>query len=286
MATNITEWREEILPDVPKCPAFTIDTAVLRVLRDFCEHTKIWTERLIAIQVVAYTCNYPVSSSNGDIVGIDHVKIGTYKLDPITEDELDAKVHDWRNATASLPQRYFMDHDRSLRLVYTPNESSDVYSAFTDLTFSASGKTISSAAGGFTAAGLLAGQTIDISGSSLNNREVKAVSVTDKIITVEGGLADEGSGDASATLAVNGLHVWVAIQPTLTATTIEDFIYQDYLEVIADGARAKLFSMVNQPWANGEYANYFGQRYKAYRNKAANKKRTGLTKASTGGIGA
>lgn len=284
MAKNVTDWRARVLRNVP-APTFLIDEVVLDVLRDFCGRTKVWIEQLPAIQVVAYDHSYALTSSLGEIAEIDHVKIGTYDLLPIAESWLNSNVADWRNTTAALPQRYLMDYDRSLRLVYTPNESSDVYSSFTDLTFDASDGTITSAAGGFEDAGLTSGQTIDISGSTSNDREVKATAVTDTVITVEGGLTDEGTADASATLTVNGLHVWVVMKPLTTATTVDDFLWNDYVEEIADGVRARLFEMPGMKWANGEYAGYYKAKYDQAVNRAANRKLKGLTKANTGGLG-
>jgi len=283
MAKNITEWRPRVLRNV-NAPTFIIDEVVLDTLRDFCERAKVWTKRLTAIQIVAYTPSYAISSASGDIVEIDHARIGTWDIKPIAESWLNANVSDWQNATASRPERYLMGYDREIRLVYTPNESSDVYAAFTDLTFDASENTIESAGGGFTAAGLTSGQTIDISGTDDNDREVKATSVTDTVITVEGGLTDEGTADASATLAVNGLHVWAVLKPLITATTVEDFLYDDFLEDIANGARYRLFEMPGTKWANGEYAGYYKAKYEQAVNKAANRKLKGLTKANTGGI--
>lgn len=283
MAKNVTDWRARVLRNVP-APVFLIDEVVLDVLRDFCERSKVWIEQLTAIQVVAYTYSYSLTSSLGEIVEVDHARIGTYDLDPVAESWLNANVTNWWNATAALPQRYLMDYDRGIRLVYIPNESSDVYAAFTDLTFDASDKTITSAAGGFEDAGLTAGQVIDISGSASNDREVTATDVTDTVITVEGGLTDEGTADASATLAVNGLHVWTVMKPLTTATTVDDFFWNDYVEAIADGARARLFEMPGMKWANGEYAGYYKAKYDQAVNRAANRKLKGLTKANTGGI--
>lgn len=53
-----------------------------------------------------------------------------------------------------------------------------------------------------------------------------------------------------------------ALKPASTATTIDDWLFDQYREVIAAGAKYRLMSMLNQPWANAEramsYANEFG----------------------------
>jgi hypothetical protein len=282
MATNISSWRPRILRNVSKCPASIIDETVLDILRDFCEHTKIWTEKLPVIELVAYTSEYALTSANGDIVGITHAEIDNTPILPISERILDEKDSGWRDKTAVTPTHYLMDHDRTIRLVYMPNEDSTAHFTLSDLTFDATTNTIASTAGGFTTNGLTSGHTVTVSGTTSNDRNFKITSATDVLLTVEGGVTDEGTADASATFTVKGLSVWVALKPTLDATTIEDFIYEDYLEVIADGARGMLFGMAGQPWANGELATYYTKRYRAYRNRAANRKRLGLTKAASG----
>ena len=282
MATNISSWRSRILRNVSKCPVSIIDETVLDILRDFCEHTKIWTEQLTVIELVAYTSEYALTSANGDIVGITHAEIDNAAILPISERILDEKDSGWRDKTAVTPTHYLMDHDRTIRLVYMPNEDSTAHFTLSDLTFDATANTIASTAGGFTTNGLTSGHTVTVSGTTSNDRNFKITSATDVLLTVEGGVTDEGTADASATFTVKGLAVWVALKPTLDATTVEDFIYEDYLEVIADGARGMLFGMAGQPWANGELATYYTRRYQAYRNRAANRKRLGLTGATSG----
>lgn len=282
MATNISSWRSRILRNVSKCPVSIIDETVLDILRDFCEHTKIWTEQLPVIELVAYTSEYALTSANGDIVGITHAEIDNTPILPISERILDEKDSGWRDKTAVTPTHYLMDHDRTIRLVYMPNEDSTAHFTLSDLTFDATTNTIASTAGGFTTNGLTSGHTVTVSGTTSNDRNFKITSATDVLLTVEGGVTDEGTADASATFTVKGLSVWVALKPTLDATTIEDFIYEDYLEVIADGARGMLFGMAGQQWANGELATYYTKRYQAYRNRAANRKRLGLTGAASG----
>jgi hypothetical protein len=282
MATNISSWRPRVLRNVSKCPASIIDETVLDILRDFCEHTKIWTEQLPVIELVAYTSEYALTSANGDIVGITHAEIDNTPILPISERILDEKDSGWRDKTAVTPTHYLMDHDRTIRLVYMPNEDSTAHFTLSDLTFDATANTIASTAGGFTTNGLTSGHTVTVSGTTSNDRNFKIMAATDVLLTVEGGVTDEGTADASATFTVKGLAVWVALKPTLDATTVEDFIYEDYLEVIADGARGALFGMAGQPWANGELATYYTRRYQAYRNRAANRKRLGLTGATSG----
>ena len=47
-----------------------------------------------------------------------------------------------------------------------------------------------------------------------------------------------------------GLVIFAAIRPTILAATIADFLVTDYREVIAKGAKARLFAMTGKPWSN------------------------------------
>lgn len=56
--------------------------------------------------------------------------------------------------------------------------------------------------------------------------------------------------------------VEAALQPSYDATTIDDWVYQQYREGIAHGATARLMSMVKTPWfseAAGHHARLFQQ---------------------------
>lgn len=48
----------------------------------------------------------------------------------------------------------------------------------------------------------------------------------------------------------NGLIVEAALKPSRAVTTLEEFIFEEHLETIAQGAKAKLFEMEGMSWAN------------------------------------
>jgi hypothetical protein len=48
----------------------------------------------------------------------------------------------------------------------------------------------------------------------------------------------------------------VALAPSRTSSGIEKFIFENWLEVIAHGAKAKLFVMNNVPWRNPQLGTY------------------------------
>lgn len=291
MSSAISLWTNEVRKDVPGCPGFTIEDAVLRTLREFCAYTHCWVKQLEPIALVAYQNSYAIGTVLCDPVRITHIEVDGNTLAPVTEKDLDDTETDWRNTTASVPTRYLMGNDLYIRPVYTPNKPSDAYFTLTDLTFTAP-DTITSTAGGFVTGGLSSGQTVTVNGTTatagatLNNRDFVIESVTETTLTVEGGVASEGSGATTAVFGVGVLNVWAAFQPARTATTVEDFLYNDYLEVIADGAKGLLFGLMAKPWTNGELAQYFTGLYKKGRSVAWHEKRYGLTTATSRGVSA
>lgn len=53
-----------------------------------------------------------------------------------------------------------------------------------------------------------------------------------------------------ADTSVNGVFMRVALKPTRSSTSVEDVIFEDYLEVIGYGAKARLMFMPNKPWTD------------------------------------
>ena len=54
----------------------------------------------------------------------------------------------------------------------------------------------------------------------------------------------------------NAIKAKVAVKPSRDATSIDDAIWEKYLEEIASGAKARLFAMKRKPWADGQLAAY------------------------------
>lgn len=105
----------------------------------------------------------------------------------------------------------------------------------------ASPATLSDSAGGFTAAGFRAGQTITISGSTSNNVTRVIAKVTDTTITVTGSLVTEAAGDtvtivSQRQIILNGTTytytggenttTLTGVTPNVVAGTAGDVIYQ------------------------------------------------------------
>lgn len=58
-----------------------------------------------------------------------------------------------------------------------------------------------------------------------------------------------------------GLVVQVALKPSRTATTLPDFLYKHFLEVIRMGAKAYILGMTEQPWAKPTVAEYYAGKF-------------------------
>jgi len=131
----LTEWWNEVAPDVVAVPMPAVENAVRNACITFCEQTLLWKEELDRINVVADQNNYTLTApENSVIISVDDVK---YKqdgedddqfktLDPASENQLD--LHDtgsWKYRTATTPSKYWVDKDRVLYLVNTPTEKSD-----------------------------------------------------------------------------------------------------------------------------------------------------------------
>jgi hypothetical protein len=54
-----------------------------------------------------------------------------------------------------------------------------------------------------------------------------------------------------------GLTGRVVVYPTLSMTTIDDDIYNEFYEVIAAGALARLMAVPSQPWTSAPMVNYY-----------------------------
>ena len=51
-------------------------------------------------------------------------------------------------------------------------------------------------------------------------------------------------------------NVWATLRPKKTATSGPDFLYDDWLEPIAHGAKARLKAMSNRPWADPKMIDF------------------------------
>lgn len=78
--------------------------------------------------------------------------------------------------------------------------------------------------------------------------------------------------DSTAAGTANML-VKVILMPTLAAVKVPDYIYNDWLEVIAWGAAARIMTMAAKKWYNPELSEYYNSKYKIARTREAKQQR-------------
>lgn len=78
--------------------------------------------------------------------------------------------------------------------------------------------------------------------------------------------------------AANALTLRVALKPTRKADVVEDVLYEDYAEIVASGAKVRLFSMSGKSWTNGPAAAFSLTRFNEGINLARTRAMTGGTR--------
>jgi hypothetical protein len=87
----------------------------------------------------------------------------------------------------------------------------------------------------------------------------------------------------------DGLRIKAVLQPTQSAATVPDFLYNDWQNVIRDGALGELYAMVNEPWGDIRMAGLYEGRFQDGWKEALRKvesSHTNKAHGSQGSIGA
>ena len=82
----------------------------------------------------------------------------------------------------------------------------------------------------------------------------------------------------SADLA-SGLDVWVSLKPKLTATTVEDFLWNEHRAAITDGTVSRIMRLNCNPDNKVKYSDYFTSRYELAVARAKIRAERGLSLA-------
>lgn len=77
----------------------------------------------------------------------------------------------------------------------------------------------------------------------------------------------------------NAVTIRVALVPLRDMTTVEDFLWQDWGEIIAHGAKARLQLVPGKPYSNSEAATINQARYVSGRNEAMQRARRGFNRS-------
>jgi hypothetical protein len=120
MSKALTLWIP-LLADLKFCPNPLIKSEVLKACREFCEITRIWSEALTAINVVAGTAAYSLASTAGEVVAVERAEISGEAIWPTAASKLDQESSTWRTDTTSESGDYYVNEDRQIVLVTTPD---------------------------------------------------------------------------------------------------------------------------------------------------------------------
>ena len=278
MATNITDWLPYVMPAVPGCPRQTIINELRWALRDFCEHTLLWEEKLSAISSVAV--------EGTDIAFVDSGP------DTITSTSTDFDAAGFTAGQIIVtddddnPGPFTLATVAANTLTLDSGDSVTAVTAGTNTTVGAATYSLSSSNGdivGIDHATYYYRPMTAVSESWLDehlyawriymqeypefylmnqDRYIQLVYCPDEALT-------------------GGLQVWANLKPAWDATTVEDWLFDDHVSIIADGAVYRLLRIPKKPWSDRLEADIYQREYIMARDNQIMKKRQGLTKAET-----
>jgi hypothetical protein len=78
-----------------------------------------------------------------------------------------------------------------------------------------------------------------------------------------------------------GLKVWATLVPEITAITVPGFLWENFKDMVSDGARGRLKSMLDMPWTDLKTAGTFLASYEFQMVDAKQKKHKGFQRAKT-----
>jgi len=112
-----------VTPEVPGCPDFVANQAVIQTAIKFCRMSEYWREELAAIGTTAGQSTYTLSppSAESTIEKVLSVRHNGYVLYPTTEENLDDKLSGWRLITCTQAEGWVSTDRNIVRLVYTPS---------------------------------------------------------------------------------------------------------------------------------------------------------------------
>lgn len=80
---------------------------------------------------------------------------------------------------------------------------------------------------------------------------------------------------------IGGLVAWAILQPLITAVEVPAFLWENFKDIIADGTKSRLLSLVGMPWTDLKLAAGFGSSYEYQMDAAKQKKFTGFQRVKT-----
>ena len=256
MSSALTLWHPEILIDVPGCPKSIISKYLLVTARDFCEKTLLWVEKHATIDVIAlsgadiaFVASAPdtITSTSTDLSGFTAGQIintsspenpGPFTLDTVAENTLTLAAGDSLTAEDAGSTVYI--GSASYALTSTAGDIVSINKVLYDHSE-------------ITPVSEFAMNTTGINWETMMGKAPYNYFMgSDRYIRLV---------YCPNTALSDGLEVWVCLKPLLTATTLEDFLYTDFFECLADGVRYRLLKMPKQTWTDIQLSAFYKQEY-------------------------
>jgi len=290
MAEELKEWRKEVAKFVPSVPPEECDYAVLTTCIDFCGFTKLWKVRLTPIDIVVIEAATDIAFVSGspctitststdftayfsaaDIIVTDH---------QTSEDDESDNTGPFIIATDGVAANTITLDSGEALVSETAGDSTYISKAVYPLT-STDGDIVEVTKCKFD------GETIDPKGEewlddNIPNWQTNMASAP-TYFTVDQNRNLRLIPVPSVDIA-KGLRVWVALRPLRTATSVEDFLFTDWMDTIRDGATAYLLSQTSKPWRDFKASNYYRKRYENSRYVALRRGRHGYSQARNNGL--
>jgi hypothetical protein len=290
MATDIKQWRSEIAKYIPSVDPPDSDEAVRSTCIDFCEFTKIWNVRLPPIDIVVIEAVTDIAFVNGSPCTI------TSTVTDFTDYFSDTDVIVTDHQTSETDE----SDNTGPFLVDTVAENLLTFNSLEDLVSETAGDStylskavypLTTALGTIVEARKVKfdGKDVDLKGEhwledNVPNWQTNMASAP-KYATVDQDRKLRLVPVPSESIA-NGLKVWVALKPLRNATSVETFLYNDWLETITDGALGILLTMTSKPWRDFDAGKFYRKRYENARYAGLRRARLGHSKARNNGISA
>lgn len=286
MSKALSLWDDDVGSNVSGVDTAPIRSAVLWACRDFCKYTKLWYEKHAAIDVVAVEAATDLAFVAGSPPTITS-----------TTTEFDATGNtfaagmtivvdgtDDQDGSADNDREFVLSVVATNTLSLTTGEAVTAEAAGNSLYIGAADYALTSTSGEIAEVRYAEFDGQTIYPVSLNALDSADKSWRHKMTSAPTHFIKEAADRIRLVYCpnenvVDGLVVWINLMPLRTATTVEDFLYNQYFETIADGAAYRLLSMAGQPWGNLETSAAYGARYTNDKNKAWHKGRHGFTYA-------
>lgn len=287
MSTSITSFVKGVAAGVPLCPTRLIREKLIETLREFCEKSCLWSERLATFALTANTGEYTLTTKYkyGEAMTLNTTLSGAAET---TVDVGSGGIPSDAPSTGTLI--ITLDSGSTKTVAYTAHDSDD-------------GFTI--AATDFSSDNATSGNQVVITIASygdLNRCEHVIVNSLDLDPTSERYLDENERNWRTYTEAQprrfftgrnrklnlvytpslafttsNGAQVWVSLRPSRSAASFEDFLYDDHRLCIEWGTLALLMEIPNVPWADPKGALYYRGKFENELADAIEAKRAGYS---------